>query len=230
MSEYVHEQIDSYYTYKWWLHIIFDTDTKNYLRTPHITFDISVLKNLEIIVEKFSENGYFDNQIKNNIHTLLAHAREYKDDFYKERVKLINDITSLLNAQVVDNSFEFYRYQLYTRTKDIRYILYNDQFISYNVNYAKQLIYDDFTIITTHQKDTTEKQFNEEYLAKFRNEQIYYENIAMLLEECPYLFLDETFYNRVMKVLNENKKIEKFQKFNNKTINKINRKVKKIKL
>ncbi|MBQ9071803.1 MAG: hypothetical protein IJY25_01420 [Bacilli bacterium] len=230
MNEFVKDQIERYYNYKWWLHIIFDTDSKNYLRTPHITFNIEVLKNLKTIVETYAKNGYFRQRIKNNIYTLLMHARDYKEGDYKARVDLINEITTLLNRQSKDNFIDFYRQQLYTRTKDINFLFNKDEIIALNIEAVEQLIYDDFIIISTHQEEISEKVFEEEYLVQFKNQEEYYENIAILLEECPYLFKDETFYNRVMKVLNENSKKEHFEKLNNKYLKKINRQVKKIKL
>lgn len=228
MNEKIQLEIENYYNYKWWLHIIFDTETKNYLKNPHITFNTCVLENLKIIVESFTKKGYFSNEIKYNLYMLLGYAREYKDENIKERTDIINDIIKLLNTQEEDNSLVYYRSQLYTRTRDLRFLFCSSEIIALNQEYIKQLLYDDFTIIVTHQKETTEQQFDEEYFIQFQNQKIYYENLYMLLEECPYLFKDEVFYNRVMKVLNKNSKKEKFENANNKIKKKINRKIRRL--
>lgn len=222
------DKIDEYYSYKWLISIIFNTDDNSYLRKAKLVFDIRVLDGLKRIIEVYTKESYFNYEIKNNIHKFLVNARFFKDDESKERVDLVNDMTTYLNQQLDDKSEIFYRDQLYRRTRETKYLFkYSKEQIGILSEYINQQLYNDFIIIKSHGDEYTEEQFDELYLNDFIDLDGYYENINFILEECPYLFVDKTFYNRVMKVLNNNSK--EFDKKTNSVKKRIKKSIKKIK-
>jgi len=221
-------KIDEYYSYKWLISIIFNTDDNSYLRKSNLIFDVRVLESLKRIIEVYTKEGYFNKTVKNNIYTLLVNARFFKDDKIKERVDLVNDMTTYLNQQYDDKSEIFYRDQLYRRTRETKYLFkYSKEQIEILSEYVNQQLYNDFIIIKSHGDEYTEEQFDKLYLNDFIDLDVYYENINFILEECPYLFVDKIFYNRVIKVLNSNSK--EFDKKTNSVKKRIKRSIKKIK-
>ena len=230
MTKEEQEFIDSYYVHKYLLSIMFDTETENYLRTPKV-FSVAILNRLKLIIEDLTKGSYISYEIKKNLYNFLFNLTQIKDcENYKEKLQVLGEITSLLNLQVNDNSLIFYRYNMFARTNDLKYLFkYSKIEMSALVDYVNQLIYNDFAVIKSHLEGTDE-EFEEYYLSEFENTESYYENINLILKECPILLKNKTFYNRVMKVLNANSKNKGLQRINNKTLKKVNRNVRKIKL
>lgn len=230
MTKEEQEFIDSYYVHKYLLSIMFDTETENYLRTPKV-FKAKTLKKLKLIIEDLTKGSYISYEIKRNLYTFIANIGEIKDcEDYSERFQVLGEITSLLNLQVDDNSLIFYRYNMFARTNDLKYLFkYSNIEIKALTDYVNQLIYNDFAVIKSH-LEGTDKEFDEDYLSEFQDTESYYENINLILKECPILLKNKTFYNRVMKVLNANSKNKELQRINNKTLKKVNRNIRKIKL
>ena len=84
--------------------------------------------------------------------------------------------------------------------------------------------------MASHTKDINQNEFENEFLPVFINCDIYYEGLNAILEENPSVFKNETFYNRMIQLLNLNTEIydmdTKILKYNKKLIRKINRKIK----
>jgi len=223
------EYMDAYYVDKYLLSIIFDIDKKYYLRTPKV-FTLNVLIRLKLLVQQYTENCYFSNEVKNNLYSILQDIREIKEcDNYKEKVEIINEIITLLNRQKEDKSMIFYRYNMFERTYDLRYLFkYSNIQMRSITDYIHQLIQNDFTIIKTHLEET-EENFDKFYVSEMGNLECYYENINFILLECPYLFENEIFYNRVMKILILNNNNNDFNKLKNKNKKKKKKQMNKIK-
>lgn len=81
-----------------------------------------------------------------------------------------------------------------------------------------------------HGKKVNDEAFIKEFLPSLTMQLFYYESINTILDECPQIFKDQTFYNRFVYVLNRNNELSNNKLYNNgkKIINKVNKKIKKV--
>lgn len=87
-------------------------------------------------------------------------------------------------------------------------------------------------ILHSHSDEVSEKEFNEQYLPIFVSSCDYYESLNAILFEYPRMFKKQIFYNRVIKVLECNQKLNYDKtvcRGNKKIIKRIEKQIKKYK-
>lgn len=224
------EPIQNYKLRKLIYHIMFDFFEDNYLEDPK-SFDLMIMKSLRNVVEYNTQENNLSESVKDNIRKFLLQAREYKDEYRKERINIINEIIGLLNTQEKDDSLIFYRMQLYDRTKVFRYLFQasKEEIIKEIDNVHDSICYDLFVLVS-HSTDVSDEEFVKEYLPELKASDLYYESLNMILRENPIVFKDQLFYNRMMCVLEYNNIIhQELINYNEKLIKKIDKKIKRIK-
>lgn len=221
----MNSKIAWYYTVKLVYSIIFEIKSAGY-KYKDYCFELIVLNILKETVQELTRENYLSDAIKNNIKNFLIQARDYQDKNRKERVKIINDIISLLNTQKYDNSLQFYAAALYIRRNSLRYLFFaSSAEIKSKIEQVHNSIATDYYIMATHFDTIPDEQFYEQFLMDFVKLDVYYESINTILREMPSVFTDTVFYNRVMNVLSFKDFFEKEN--NSKLTKKINKKVKK---
>ena len=226
------ESINDYMLRKVIYEIIFNNEKINYAEDSSI-FDLSVIESLRNIVKYHTSNGHLIDSVKDNISEFLSQARYHFDKEREERIKLINEILILMNNQINDEHLMFYRFQLYYRTKQSRYLLKASQEeIKKEIQHVHDSICHDLYVITSHSDEFTDEEFIKESLPYLQDSNLYYESLNMMLRENPIVFKDLTFYNRMMCTLNMNNEIYKDEiemiRYNKKLVKSINKKIKKI--
>ena len=189
------------------------------------------LEGIKEIVEEFCLSGLFSKQVKSNIFDYLTEARNIKDDDYEYRIKLINEIICVLNLNSYNNSNSFYRVELYRRRDDKRYLnKYPDYVIEGESDLVNRSIVYDALVLLSHDKKVDDETFKKEFLPDLTKQLFYYESINIILDGCPIIFKDPTFYNRFVYVLNQNNELSnnEFCNSGKKIINKVNKKIKKV--
>ena len=197
-------------------------------------FDLLVVESLRNIVKQLTEDKFLSESVKNNIHNYLTRARYFQDENRFKRIELINEMIGYMNSQTEDESYIFYKLELFKRRRDFRYIIgYPIETINKEINNVHDSICEDFYVLISHTDITEEEIFETEYLPYFKNSKAYYESLNAILYENPSVFKDELFYNRAMKVINLNKDLYKddkqILKMNKKLVRKINKEVKRVK-
>ena len=226
------EDINRYKTRKMLYEIIFNFEKIDYMEDPDI-FDLTIIESLRNIVEYHTSNGHLINSVKNNINEFLSQARYHFDNDRVERIKIINEIITLINGQIDDEHLMFYRFQLYYRTKDSAYLLKapREEIIK-QIPHIHDSICHDLYLICSHSGEFSDEDFIKEALPYLQDSNLYYESLNMILRENPIIFKDLTFYNRMMLILNTNNKIysdeKEMIKYNKKLVKSINKKIKKI--
>ena len=201
----MNEDIGLYRTRKLINNIIFNFYENDYEEDPEC-FDLLIVESLKNIVEYYANNNFLSEAVKNNIYNYLTQAREYEDDNKKQRLELINDIIGIVNSQKKDESIIFYKIELYKRRKRIGDLLeLDDKKIEKEIENVHDSICHDLWVITSHTDDaTSEEVFQSEYLPYFKDSNFYYESLNAMLDENPIVFQNQTFYNRMMQVINLN--------------------------
>ncbi|MBQ2946439.1 MAG: hypothetical protein IJE04_01120 [Bacilli bacterium] len=225
------EPINIYQTRKLIYQIMFDFYENNYEEEPNM-FSLNILKSLEVIVEYHTSQNDLSRNVIDNIGKFLMAAREYKDENRNERIEIINNIIRLMNNQEKDQSLVFYRIQLYSRTKEFRYLFQaSDAEIISQINNIHDSICNDLFVLVSHSSNVSDEEFIKEYLTELKDSDLYYESLNVILKENPLVFKDQLFYNRMICVLEYNNLIyEDLVEYNQKLVKKIDKKVKKIKL
>lgn len=222
------ESINEYKTRKLIYQIMFDF-YDDYEENTSI-FDLIIIESLKNIVEFHSRNNDLSKDVINNINKFLMQAREYKDEKRKERIELVNDIIRIMNNQEKDRSLIFYRIQLYDRTNNFKYLFKaKDAEIIDEISNVHDSICNDFFVLVSHTDDVDDITFVNEFLPDLKECELYYQSLNMMLKENPIVFRDQTFYNRMICVLQSNSLLNKDTVDNNeKLVKKINRKIKKL--
>jgi len=226
------EDINRYKTRKMIYEIIFNSEKIDYTETPDI-FDLTIIESLRNIIEYHTTNGHLIDSVKNNINEFLSQARLYEDNNRVDRIKLINEIITLMNSQINDEHLLFYRFQLYNRTKKSTYLLKStDEEIKKEIPHVHDSICHDLYVVSSHSDEFTDEEFIKEALPYLQDSNLYYESLNMILKENPIVFKDLTFYNRMICILNINNDIYKEEKemikYNKKLVKKVNSKIKKL--
>lgn len=222
------ESINEYKTRKLIYQIMFDF-YDDYEENTSI-FDLIIIESLKNIVEFHSRNNDLSKDVINNINKFLMQAREYKDEKRKERIELVNDIIRIMNNQEKDRSLIFYRIQLYDRTNNFKYLFKaKDAEIIDEISNVHDSICNDFFVLVSHTDDVDDITFVNEFLPDLKECELYYQSLNMMLKENPIVFRDQTFYNRMICVLQSNSLLNKDTVDNNeKLVKKINKKIKKL--
>ena len=210
--------------------LIFNSEKIDLKEAPYV-FDLVVLKSIKNIVEYHTANGDLHPKIINNIGDFLVQARFYDDEYKNERFSIINDIITLMNNQKFDECLMFYRFQLYSRRKEIKYLFASNEEIMTEIDNVHDSICHDLYVITSHSSEFSDEDFIKEAIPFLQDSNLYYESLNMILKENPAIFKDLTFYNRMICILNINNEIykenEKMYQHNKKLVKKIDKKVKK---
>lgn len=226
------EDINRYKTRKMLYEIMFNFEKIDYSKDPDI-FDLTIIESLRNLVKYHTSNGHLKDSVKDNINEFLSQARYHFDDNRVERIKLINEMITLINSQIDDEHLMFYRFQLYYRTKQSRYLLKaSREEIEKEIPHVHDSICHDLYLVSSHSDEFTDEEFIKEALPYLQDSNLYYESLNMILKENPIVFKDLTFYNRMMCVLNINNDIYKAEKemikYNKKLVKSIDKKTKKI--
>lgn len=224
------EPINIYKTRKLIYQIMFDFYNKDYEEDPRM-FDLNILKSLEVIVEYHTSQNDLSKTVMDNISNFLVAAREYQDENRNARIEIINNIIRFMNGQEKDDSLIFYRMQLYTRTKDSKYLFKaSDAEIIKEIDNVHDSICHDLFVLVSHSTDVNDEDFIKEYLPELKDSDLYYESINTILKENPIVFKDQLFYNRMICILEYNNLMyQDLVKYNEKLVKKINKKIKNIK-
>lgn len=226
------EDINKYKVRKMLYEIIFNFEKIDYTEDPDI-FDLTIIESMRNIVKYHTSNGHLIDSVKDNINEFLNQARYHLDNDRVERINLINEIITLMNSQINDEYLLFYRFQLYYRTKNSKYLLKATRTeIEKEIPHAHDSICHDLYVISSHSNEFTDEEFVKEALPYLQDSNLYYESLNMILKENPIVFKDLTFYNRMMLILNMNNDIYKDEKemikYNKKLVKCIDKKIKKI--
>lgn len=221
---------ENYLILKLIYYIIFSNDI-NYSEYSYLAEDIKFLNFLKNIIEYHLKKGDFNKEIKNNIYSFLNSLRFDNKTKSIECNSLINDIIILLNGYQDDVSGFFYALQSYYRTNNIKYLFRPSKY-NLPISHINESICNDFLLVESHSDAyVTDSEFKKIYLPYFKNNVYYYESLNIILRENPSIFLNKNFYNRTIKILEENSKvITSFdaEKATKKYIKTINSKIKKI--
>lgn len=166
-------------------------------------FKISSMENLRYTLEVFINEKAIIDTSKKSLYNFLLEARNINDNDRVRRIELINEMISLLNFIKEDENLEFYRKELYKRRQCLKYFLYDQDIIKNEISITNGSICCDFLILESHSSDVSEDKFDEQYLPLFINNYDYYEALNALLIEYPKVFKNEILCNRVVKVLEE---------------------------
>ena len=224
------EPINIYKMRKLIYEIMFNFYEDNYKEDPSM-FDLFTIESLRNIVEFHVKNNDLSKDVINNINKFLFQAREYKDENREKRIELINETIRIMNNQEKDESLMFYRFQLFDRTGDYKYFfkVTNAEIIN-EINYIHDSICNDLFVLVSHTEEVDDMEFVNEYLPYLKDSDLYYESLNMILKENPIVFKNQTFYNRMICVLEYNNlKYDDLVNYNKKLVKRINKKIKKYK-
>lgn len=228
----MNDEMNIYKTRKLIYSIIFNFYENDYSEDIG-SFDLVIVESLKNIVASLVKQNCLSEKVKENIGNYLIQAREYQDENRSKRIEFINDIVGIMNLQKSDDSIIFYRLELFKRRKDLKYLFkYPDTIIKSQICNIHDSICNDLYVLISHTEDASKEEFEKEFLPYFVNTDLYYESINAILAECPIIFKDKTFYDRMMTVLDINREIynndRKIVKINKQLVKKIKNKVKKV--
>lgn len=205
---YNKDEQDLYYIHKFLLAIMFD-DTYDYYKKNTWVYDIDILEDFRDVVKYYSESNCLSNKVKDNIYKILVDGRSIKDESYNERIVLINEIISILNSQKLDVSLNYYLGQLLLRKRKTKNELkkYNLQDLYNEIPSIHESIFSDFMVLLSHSNQITDEQFVERYLETFSKDKLYYESLNSILKECPSLFQNKIFIDRMNSVFELNSEL-----------------------
>ena len=216
---YSKDEQDIYYEYKFLLAVMFD-DNYDYYKRNLWFYDIDVLEIFKDIVKCYSERGCISDRVKDNIYKILVDARNIKDENYNERIMLINEIIGVLNSQKEDNSLQYYIGQILLRKRKTTHELkkYNLEDLYDEIPSIHESIFSDFMVLLSHSEQISDEQFVERYLSEFSKDKLYYESLNVILKECPSLFQNKLFIDRMNAVFELNREMYRDGKKLNKQI------------
>ena len=202
---YSKDEQDIYYQHKFLTAIMFD-DSYDYYKVNPWLYDIDVLEDFKNIVKYYSNNDCLSDKVKDNIYKILVDGRSIKDENYNERIMLINEIIGILNCQKGDISLQFYLGQLLIRKRKNKNELkkYTLRDLYAEIPSTHESIFSDFIVLLSHNE-----QFVEKYLHTFAQDKLYYESLNVILEECPSMFQNELFLDRMNAIFELNKELYK---------------------
>lgn len=224
------EEINIYKTRKLIHQVMFNFYDNDYTDDVRM-FGLNFIKSLRNVVEVFVRNNDLSKDVRNNIFNFLAQARNYKDEDFNERIDLINETIRILNSQEKDESLMFYKFQLFDRTGDLNFFFKaTEEEVLSLVDNIHDSICNDLFVLISHLDDVSDEEFINEYLPELKDSDSYYESINYMLKENPIIFKNQTFYNRMICVLEYNGIMyNDLINYNNKLVKKINKKIKKYK-
>lgn len=190
-------------------------------------FCIDALKTFKDMIDEFTQHGAIVSGVKEGLFKFLSNAREVNDSDREKRIEIINDIITLLNRQIENPYLDFYRLELVKRKRNLKYITQSNDDIYKLVSEVNGSIGYDSYILRVFSNEISDENFIQEDLPELSRNPFYIDSINAILNDCPMLFTDLTFYNRNMCVLNSLD--EDIYVDNKKMIKKIVKQLKKIK-
>lgn len=190
-------------------------------------YDVGVLSDMRDGLSILTKDECLIKLVKDNLYRFLSDARDIYDEDREERLKIINEIITILNIAKEDENLTFYRVELAKRRRDIKYLLKNINEIEEAINNVIKSILYDSVVLVALTEDTTDDEFINDCLSDLSKNPFYLESINAILNEYPKIFEDLTFYNRNICVLNCLSK--DIVKSNKKLIKKMDKKLKQFK-
>lgn len=205
---YSEDEQDIYYIHKFLIAIMFDDNYSYYKKIPWV-YDIDVLEQFKYIVRYYTENNCLSDKVKDNVYKILVDGRSIKDEYYNERIELINEIICILNSQKNDISLQYYLGQLLIRKRRSKNELkkYHLQDLYNEIPSIHESIFSDFMVLLSHSDQITNEQFVERYLSEFSKDKLYYESLNVILRECPSMFQNKLFIDRMNAIFELNKEL-----------------------
>lgn len=206
------EDIEHYKVIKFVYSLLFDGRDRDYSKEEWIT-DVNLFKYIFITTDSLSSYGFLSNKLKERIYEILSASRSIKNENFDERVLIINKIIMSINLQKKDNTDQYYRQELCKRAGKEKYMS-----PKYNIDGAiddieASIAYDHYILSTHNEEFVPLDTFKDEYIPEFSNAANYYfSSINAILSECPELFKDDDFKDRVYMVLQEIDKVYKTHK------------------
>lgn len=222
---YNKDEQDIYYRHKFLISIMFD-DNYSYYKKNTWVYDIDVLEDFRDVVKYYCESNCLSDKVKDNIYKILVDGRSIKDENYNERITLINEIIGILNTQKEDNSLQYYLGQILLRKRRTINELkkYNLEDLYAEIPDIHESIFSDFMVLLSHSKQISDEHFVERYLPEFSKDKLYYESLNIILEECPSIFQNELFVNRMNAIFKLNGELYRDgNKLNKQIIKRINK-------
>lgn len=216
---------ETYISYKYILALVLNS---NEIDSIEDLIEVELLELFRDILKLLVNNGFIDEIVKENLYKFLSKGREILDDKKNERIKIINEIITILNNSNEDESLIFYREQLtvrsgnkkYLSTSNIDEIKKRKSIVNFSTMY-------DFLILKEFddENNISEEDFVKRYLKDQNNCEIFLGSISIIIEECPFILKDEKVYNMFKYALNSLNKDD--IKHNKKVLKLINKKLKK---
>lgn len=220
----MNEEIEGYIGYKAAQFIIFSTDL---FEKNNEFYAIETLELIKKVIETLAKYGYIISTVKDEIFKFLSNARDMNDIYREKRIEIINDIITILNNQVENKYLDFYRTELIKRKGSIKYAFLSTEDISKFINFVNYSIVFDSVVLNSFDEEVSDEEFIQEHLPELSGNPYYIDSINAIIDECPELFTNLTFYNRNMLILNSLD--EDIYVNNKKLVKKIVKKVRKIK-
>lgn len=202
--------------------IIFDSNNVNY-QDKTWSHDIKILEVFKELIAAYVERKILSKELKYNINNFLIQIRMIKDEDSEKRIKIINDIILLLNGQDKDKSLTVYINELWKR-RSFKYLFYSDEVIKNEIPAVNESICFDTQVLISHDKTHTSDADFIKHIPILKDNLYYYESLRAILSECPSMFKDDTFYRRILYVLDLNYELyNELKEENKKMIKKINK-------
>lgn len=213
----IKEYQDICYIEKFLMFIIYENTRSAYKELDWL-YDIKILDSFKAVIKILGKHGCIRPEIKNNIYNILMYGRNIIDEYYKQRIELINETIGILNSMEEQDYLRFYSGQLAYRVRDgkkLKKLVIED--IKNSIPFIEESICTDYAVLYSHSEDITDEEFVKECLPELINNGYYYESLNILLKECPSLFKDEIFIDRMNSVIEMNKNLHPY--FNKKSKN-----------
>ena len=207
----IDEEIEKYqnicYIEKFLMFIIYENTRSAYKELDWL-YDINILDSFKAVIKVLGKHGCIRPEIKNNIYNILMYGRNIIDEYYKQRVELINETIGILNSMEEQDYLRFYSGQLAYRVQDgkkLKKLVIED--IKNSIPFIEESICTDYAVLYSNSEDITDEEFVKECLPELINNGYYYESLNILLKECPSFFKDKLFIDRMNSVIEMNKNL-----------------------
>ena len=178
---------------------------------PNI-FTIEFLIDFAEIIKQYCNHCFIGGDIKQNVLSFLNRFRfvdfpDETEDEHNLKINIINDIIININKQISNRSFKFYRTEMYKKTNNKSFLLYDYEPTNEQKEILNGLIRFDCAFLYTHSKYTSEEVFMKEYAPDLIGNNCYFQSVYTILNDAPYLFLNPTLKKRTLIILKEYLKV-----------------------
>lgn len=200
--------------------VMIESDFEEVLAQVPRIFSIEFLHDFSIIIEQYCNACYVGGEIKDNVLKYVNKFRfmKFEDEMEEDRhiiTNLVNQIIVNINKQSFDFNLQFYRDEMYKKTFDEKFLVASSDYV-----YAYKPVLSDFVkydcaFLYTHSEHISDELFKKQYVPMLIDNQSYFQSLNSVLNDAPHLFLNPSFKNRVLLILNED-----YQKLDNKNLKK----------